>query len=383
MAIKELTVENFKCFKSRQTFEFKPITILTGANSSGKSSVINALLMILQSDFPDYLSTNGEYVNLGDFDDIANGFDGEKIIHLDIKFYYSNDNIEFATSWKKNKISFLPDQVNAIPSTNYQEPEPYYDENDEGSFPPTAEDIIFVGLARAKSSTNYIGPFRQQPQRTNLEKSKGGFKIGSDGDGYIDQIVEWEKRGNGEIKELVKIMQKLQLIESVETRRLSGGRFEILVKPINSSKTTSLSNVGYGISQFLPIIVADLQLMDDVTTHYEGEHTLLLAEPEIHLHPSVQSKFGEYIVDMVNNRKKNYIIETHSEYFLNRIRLAIVKGEIKKEDVKVYFLENKGDDTAVFDIDFTKTGAIKNAPKSYFKTYMSDTMDIALNSFKE
>ena len=136
-----------------------------------------------------------------------------------------------------------------------------------------------------------------------------------------------------------------------------------------------MSDVGSGISAFMPIMVADLQLPDD--------STLFLAEPEIHLHPSVQSKFGDYIVNQVNKTQKNYVIETHSEYFLNKIRLAIVKGELKKEDVKVYFLENDGDDTAVFDVDFRKNGGIRNAPKTFFETYSIDVMDIALNAFAE
>ena len=77
------------------------------------------------------------------------------------------------------------------------------------------------------------------------------------------------------------------------------------------------------------------------------------------------------------------MIETHSEYFLNRIRLAIVKGELKKEDVKVYFLENTKDDTKVYDIEFTKTGVINKAPKNFFETYFVDSMAITLNAFAE
>ena len=225
------------------------------------------------------------------------------------------------------------------------------------------------------NNINYIGPYRNSPSRTYLEKNKLDFKIGVEGEGYIDQIVDWEKRSNGKIKKLVEVLKELDLIEDIKVNRLTGGRFELLVQAKNSKILTSLTNVGFGVSQFLPIIVADLQLSDN--------STLFLAEPEIHLHPSIQSKFGEYIVNQINTTGKNYVIETHSEYFLNRIRLAIVKGELKKEDVKVYFLENNGDDTEVFDIDFTKTGAIKNAPDNFFETYGIDVMDIALNSFAE
>ena len=170
-------------------------------------------------------------------------------------------------------------------------------------------------------------------------------------------------------------MKEMDLIEDIKINRLGGGRFEVLVKANKNKDFAALSDVGSGISAFMPIMVADLQL--------PNSSTLFLAEPEIHLHPSVQSKFGDYIVKQVNETEKNYVIETHSEYFLNRIRLAIVKGELKKEDIKVYFLENNGEDTDVYDVNFTKTGAIKNAPNTFFETYSMDVMDIALNSFAE
>ncbi len=364
MKIEQLTLENFKCFKSEKTFDFSRLTILTGANSSGKSSIVNAILMVLQSEgFPKSLSTNGDFVNLGDFEDIANSHDESKIISLGLKIN-SNDRIDdISSKWVVDKTNFLP----SVKEQNTK----IINDTPKSRVKGRPLSIFNFGV----KSVNFIGAFRQQPQRTNLEKNKAEFKIEKDGEGYLDQIVEWEKRGNGKIKQLTKVMKQLELIEEVKTKRLSGGMFEILVKPVSSEKATSLSNVGYGVSQFLPVIIADLQLPDD--------STLFVAEPEIHLHPSVQSKFGEYIVNQINTTDKNYVIETHSEYFLNRIRLAIVKGELKKEDVKVYFLENNGDDTDVYDIDFRKNGGIRNAPPSFFETHSMDVMEIALNAFEE
>ncbi len=365
MKIDSLTIGNFKCFKSEKTFDFGRITVLTGANSSGKSSVSYAILMILQSEgFPKSLSTNGEYINLGDFEDIANKHDSTNTINLSFKITSSKERVDtFNTSWEIDKTNFLPNLKNQNTKIDSNT------QNARGKGRPIS--IFNFG----KNNVNFIGAFRLQPQRTNLEKNKADFKIEKDGDGYLDQIVEWEKRGNGKIKELVRVMKELDLIEQIQIKRLSGGRFEVLVKPTNSAMLTSLANVGFGVSQFLPIIVADLQLPND--------STLFLAEPEIHLHPSIQSKFGDYIVNQVNTTEKNYIIETHSEYFLNKLRLAIVRGELKKEDIKVYFLENNGEDTDVYDIDFKKNGAIKNAPKGFFETYSIDVMDIALNAFAE
>ena len=134
-----------------------------------------------------------------------------------------------------------------------------------------------------------------------------------------------------------------------------------------------MADVGFGISQFLPIIVADLQL--------SYKSTLIMSQPEIHLHPSVQANLGNYLVKQVKEKEKSYIVETHSEYLLNRMRLLIVQGEIQPEDVAVYYFENSIKNGSVAHrIEFTKQGQILNAPKGFFDTYMIDTMDIALNA---
>lgn len=145
-----------------------------------------------------------------------------------------------------------------------------------------------------------------------------------------------------------------------------------MVKVNKEGVRSSLDDVGFGISQFLPIIVADLQIGD--------QSTLFVSQPEIHLHPSVQAEFGSYMVNQIKSAKKNYIIETHSEYLLNRMRLAIVKGEIPKDDVKVYYFQNDGVDVHTHCLEFTTDGRILNAPGDFFKTYQMDVMDIAMNS---
>jgi predicted ATPase len=373
MKLEQLTIENFKCFKSEKTFDFPRLTILTGANSSGKSSVINAILMVLQSEgFPNSLSTNGDYVNLGDFKDISNSHNNNSIVKIGLKVedFESNNLSVIQTEWKEDKIDLLPKLFKFEASMYNPNFKPNPCKLDEQRV-----EYYFTNSRLNHHSINYISAFRQAPRRTYLEKNKADFKVGSEGEGYIDQIVEWDKRSNGKIKQLIKTMKALDLIDDIKIKRLGGGRFEVLVKPVNSNDFSALNDVGSGVSAFMPIMVADLQLHDS--------SMLFLAEPEIHLHPSVQAKFIDYIVNQINNSEKNYVIETHSEYFLNRIRLAIVKGELKKEDVKIYFLENTKEDTDVFDIDFTETGAIKNAPRNFFETYSMDVMNIALNAFAE
>src|SRR5213075_2464533 len=97
---------------------------------------------------------------------------------------------------------------------------------------------------------------------------------------------------------------------------------------------SALPDVGFGVSQFLPLLVADLQL---------GKHsTFMTSQPEIHLHPRIQAEYVNHLVQSAKSNDKRYVIETHSEYLLNRFRLLITKGKIKPEDVAVYYLTRSG-----------------------------------------
>jgi predicted ATPase len=453
MKIEQLKLENFKCFKTEKTFDFEKITLLTGANNSGKSTVMQALLSAIQSDgFPLNYSPNGKYVNLGDFKEIShNG--NKNSIKLSIKtsaksIVSGNKQLEIQAALREDKRNFLPilkntviaslhalhdtdtwyrhtilieeDAQTGLYNIKIQCPDvasaAYYysklkentnirrslEKLDDLAFEPKwiGKDITFEMTLKAllfyqrqfpilppyslklqDMCVKYMGAFRQPPQLSYWETNNYIFEINANGEGYIDQIVEWEKRADDKMIELATTLQSLDLLEGVKMNRLNGGKFEVLVKPLQKDWTT-LANVGYGISQLLPILVSDLL---EPNRLFEGnESTFFLAEPETHLHPSVQANFAQYIVNQVNTKKeKNYVIETHSEYFLNRIRLAIVKGELEASDIRVYFLESIKNDTNVYNINFTKTGEIHGAPATFFETYSMDAMQIFTNAFKE
>jgi len=222
--------------------------------------------------------------------------------------------------------------------------------------------------------TNYISSFRLHPDRTYYEQTKTDLKVGKFGERYTDQIVLWETKKSKKYKDLIKKLNDINLLKDIKTKRLEGGRYELLVKPQENGQLCSLADVGFGISQFLPILVADFQL---------GNNSFLfVSQPEIHLHPSVQANFADYIISQIKTSKKSYIIETHSEYLINRIRLGIVKEEISDNDIKTYYFRNNGDNVENFPLLLTKDGQIQNAPEDFFKTYMIDVMDIAINSAK-
>ncbi len=423
MLVNQISLKNFKCFR-QVDIDLSQITLLTGENSSGKSSLLYGLLAPFQSkEFPFYLSPNGKYVNMGDFKEISFKNSTENKIELDISVTPRAD-------WKENyQTVWSVDATNRLPKFDYLRYtyEDFYQceikANDVYIVNCNVDEQLLEAYLRGKENTkidvegirqrfirygnvkglqftsldeiygamykdkiqnisyaleevdrdlNFIGSFRLEPERTYYQKTKADEKIGRSGEGYIDQILEWESQKAEEFGTLKSILKDLGLLRTLKVQPIRGGRFELNVKVQSNGIWTSLADVGFGISQFLPVVVADLQL--------SSNSSLLLAQPEIHLHPSVQASLADYFVKQSRETKKQYIIETHSEYLLNRIRLAIVKGEIEPSNVAVYYFENSVKGSVAHKIEFTKDGQILNAPQGFFDTYMVDTMDIALHA---
>lgn len=423
MFIQKLGLKNFKCFKEVEV-DFQKITLLTGENSAGKSSLISGILIPFQSmnligsTFPCSISLNGRHINLGGFQEVSFNHDVTHLIGFDLLLSTAYGDFYFDTSWYYNKrtkniqLDYFEINGSVLDMKVEQETQNLIQEYSvtkysvkKTSHPLVSEalngieqsgtsldklgwqyeknkgfiqrDLLFnvensTLLAEIQSRFNYLGSFRHPPIRTHYQSNEND-KINQFGDGYIDQILRWNDTQSEELTRLVSILKELGMVYDIKPHRLSGGRFEIKVKVKKQSKWESLADVGFGTSQFMPIIVADLQLSD--------ESTLIMCQPEIHLHPSIQANLGDYLVKQINEKKKQYIVETHSEYLLNRIRLLIVKGEVKPEDVAVYYFENSIKEGSITHrIEFTKDGQILNAPKGFFETYMIDTMDIALNA---
>jgi predicted ATPase len=399
MDLKKISIENFKCFGSQVDIDLGRLTLLTGANSSGKSSIIYSVLGAIQSgEFPFQFSTNGKYINMGSYKEIVHNHKRKEKIKLG--FTFENNAIkEIKTVWVEDEKSNLPklfelsviadyftlsirfnneknnyilhyysDSQNA-PGSNLQNDLPVSIERLEFEDFSIGIKELFINFDR---KINFIGPFRLSSERAYYEQSKVNLKVNYNGEGYLDQIIYWETNKDPKLKKLTENLKKLKLLYSIKARRVGGGKYEVSVKVKKSGVESSLSDVGSGVSQFLPIMVADLQLAED--------STLFIAESEAHLHPSVQSSFGDYLANQINSTAKNYIIETHSEYLLNKIRLAIVKGELKEDDVKVLFIDNEGPENVIHNISFTPKGRIVNAPKNFFKTYLMDAMQIAINA---
>ncbi len=444
MFLTKLSIKNFKCFEDSH-FTFSKLNIFTGANSSGKSAMLSAILAVAQSSetFPFQLSPNGKYITMGDSYEFVRNHDLTSPIEIGLSLAEGKDEIVLHTTWINDESTNMPIlksleanaafiQLSVSKNRNYK----VHIHFDEQAFKETddykavdqiarflkemAGDAFSKGLADAlkdikpvisgntidfqikdwnhiagilmkenlfhpyyalvtmqksahtfDSRFNYIGSFRLKPERTYTQKTISE-RVLSNGDNSITQIFHWKTISSPEFKKLLTQLRDMHLLNGLIVTKYRGGRYEIRIKTKPSATWASLADVGFGISQFLPVIVADLQLP-------KGS-TLLVDQPELHLHPSAQAQLGDYFVRQIKKNNACYFIETHSEYLLNRVRALIVKGLIAPSDVTVYYFDNHGDSVDTHHVQFTKDGRVLDAPESFFDTYMLDVMDIAIGA---
>ena len=155
-------------------------------------------------------------------------------------------------------------------------------------------------------------------------------------------------------------LQYLGVADNVQSQDLGKLGHELKVTLSKDDKPHDLTHVGVGVSQVLPILVACLLA--------ESDTTLILEQPELHLHPRVQTLLGDFFMSMAILRKQ-CIIETHSEYLINRLRFRAAAASEKKSltsYMKIYFVEKENNSSTFRDVAVNEYGAIVDWPEGFF-----------------
>jgi predicted ATPase len=162
------------------------------------------------------------------------------------------------------------------------------------------------------------------------------------------------------------------LLDSFVARSIAEHRkeYEVVVKTKGSKEEVNLTDVGFGISQILPVIVS---------CFYAAPHTTVLMEqPELHLHPAVQSEMADLFVEAIHARQRGedrgmqFIIESHSEHFLHRLQRRVAEERLRQDEVALYFCENGIEGSELKPLDVDLYGNIANWPAGFFGNEMGD-----------
>ena len=159
---------------------------------------------------------------------------------------------------------------------------------------------------------------------------------------------------------IVDWLQYLGIAEQVESKDRGKLGHELTVSIDGTTQSHDLTHVGVGVSQILPLLVTGLLA--------EPDTTLIFEQPELHLHPKVQTRLADFFLSMTQLGKQ-CIIETHSEYLINRIRFrtaAAVQSNPWLEAVKMYFAKKEGQVSTFREVNINEYGAILDWPEDFF-----------------
>ena len=214
-------------------------------------------------------------------------------------------------------------------------------------------------------------PVRSRPKRTYDPTREFNDPEGSDVPMRLMRI-ESTKKDEWEIlkQQLVEFGKSSGLFQNIEIQNLGGSlgapfQLKIKVRGPNSN----IIDVGYGVSQILPILVHILS--PPPLSQWQNTY-FLLQQPEVHLHPTAQAQLSSLLASSASHGDQSFIVETHSDYMIDRARIEIRKGTISPNDVSLIYLEPKGRVVKVHNISFDKMGNMTGVPTHYRGFFMTE-----------
>jgi predicted ATPase len=238
----------------------------------------------------------------------------------------------------------------------------------------------------------YLGPLRTKADRLYTWAGITPESVGFSGENTVAAILAARDRKIGlgyrrptkPFEEIIAIkLREMGLIEDFQVNQISDQRqeYEVKLRTKGSKDWVDLPDVGFGISQVLPVLVQ---------CFYAPPGSIILMEqPEIHLHPSAQSALADVMIDVIGSKENGadrniqLIIETHSEHFLRRLQRRIAEDAISKNKVSAYFANIDRTPAKLEPLQIDLFGNIQNWPKNFFGDEMTDITEQAKAAIKK
>jgi predicted ATPase len=447
--IRDLQIKNFKSWQDTGKIKFSGITGFFGANSSGKSSLLQFLLLLKQSveDRDRYrsmfLGDEKSLVNLGSYESLIHQHDIDNQLEFSIRWdtnlklsfenhKYSSKSIKKSAVFQAKKTADLPPEV-IVQSFDYEfgrlrigiHKERAYQEIENGrsSFMNQLDEIdesyIFtmnslnigkgIGVPAPDKfyrfpeelfinykipieisklpfqfddlfrNMFYLGPLRESPKAVYSWSGGTTSGVGSKGENAIPALLSARYTHNKSLnieQKVANALKKMGLILDfrIQTIGNNSKEYEVLLKPSKESVEVSLNNVGFGISQILPVVILCYTVPEN--------SILLLEQPELHLHPAIQYNLADLFIDVVKERNLQIVFESHSEYLLMRLQLRIAEEKISNNDSAIYFTRTREGQSKITRLKVDTYGDINNWPDDFFGDMMAEVSKRTLKSIE-
>ena len=244
-----------------------------------------------------------------------------------------------------------------------------------------------LAYEKLMDSIYYLGPLREYPQREYHWAGSSPEDVGQRGERTVDAILAATMHGQMRslgyrrrrktFQEMIAYwLRTLGLIHDFHLEEIAKGSnlYRAMVKTFPSSASTPLTDVGFGVSQVLPVLVL---------LYYVPEgSTVLMEQPEIHLHPAVQSGLADVMLNVATVRNVQIVVESHSEYLMRRLQRRVAEESASAEDVKLYFVSSKRGEAKISDLLLNEWGEIENWPDKFFGDEMGEIAAISKAALK-
>ncbi len=428
-----LYVHNFRGFDNTY-IPIKDVNFFVGENSTGKTSILSLLTLLGSPQFWFRQDFNSDRVQLGAFKDIISAQHKETESFFKIGFIVQADNdsvyeavlmtfeeknnapllaqYNYASKQGKAKIIFTGSQI------KYQfahlDTEPTFKkiaeifqnwteetEQNESGFIPLKRDDIFerrealiyidrllqkihgesakkqddhlfrVQVPQFSSGITWLAPVRSKPKRTYDE-----YKLDFDPEGehtpYLIKSLLKQKKTSREFRQFIENFGKESgLFDSLDIKgygKAAAAPFEL--RAVLDNLPLALINVGYGVSQSLPVVVELFAR--------PPKSQFAIQQPEVHLHPKAQAALGDVIFQLANNQQKVFFIETHSDYMIDRFRLSCRKMQGKFHfSSHVLFFDRHQSGNRVQPIEIMDTGEYsENQPAEFRDFFIHEELNL-------
>ena len=415
---------NIRTFSGDFDIPVTQLTVLTGENSAGKTTFLSVVAALFDEQFPFNPPFDTAPYSLGSYDTIATykggrygrakqigiGYDTEgsgerryntyakyesdegRVALVDWETRLGNQHLHLLMTSDKAKARNARVKITADEgkraSFDLEVPRSLGDQNT----PLSLQNIILSGLFQKAEGmkggreffdsvirlTSFnrghrvvsVAPIRTRPQRL-YSQAKQAFEPTGD---HIPFVLDRLFTGNGDKSERRQIISALEqfghessLFESVSIKKLGTkgtDPFQVMIGLAGRSR--NVIDVGYGVSQALPV-VAEVILEHPNTT-------ILMQQPEVHLHPKAQAALGSFFCRMVKVGGRRLIVETHSDFIVDRIRQEVASGVIPPGWVSILFFHRKAYDSSVYPLRLDGAGNVLDSPDFYRDFFLREEL---------
>lgn len=424
----QITLENYRCFREEQSARLAPLTLLVGENSTGKTSFLALIRALWDTAFTDSTPDFQEPpYNLGSFRDIVHSPGGRSKPAKTFAAGFADaaagkDPFSFHATFEERAANPFPStrrfdgaeawvEAKDLGSGKYQvkcgEPGgkeypladvemptaggeyvspplfllmPHYGrsidrEQDAGQFNVLLSKLVSFHYGRFGRKRPFASaPVRSRPRRTYDPSRPWADPEGENTPTYLAGLYhrdsdEWQIL-KGQLEKFGKNSGLFDEIAVNAFGKVEGTPFQLQIRKFadkgrRKGPPRNLIDVGYGVSQALPLLTALLRA--------DGPELFLLQQPEVHLHPRAQAALGSLFCDLAAQGRQ-LIVETHSDYLMDRVRMDLRDREtgLKPEDVSILYFEPGDLSVQIHSIRMDEMGNVLGAPPSYGRFFMDE-----------